>query len=144
MRPVSIIWFERLFLASIVLGLANSILVWEESMATITADPVLASLGATFLIVTMAISEGINLLLWYFIARRAANVAKWILVVLTLVSLAGTAMLLATATYPTGLEGVVTTIVLGLYLVSVGMLFRSDAREWFERKGRMLDPDIFS
>lgn len=143
MRPVSIIWFERLFLASIVLELVNSILIWEESMAMIAADPILSPRGAIYLVLTMAISSGINLLLWYFIARRASNVAKWILVVLTVLGLAVTAMLFATSDYPRGLEDVATTIIYGLYLASIAMLFRSDAREWFERKGRMLDPDIF-
>jgi hypothetical protein len=69
-RPNSIIWFERVFLGSLLLGLVNSVLTWSSMTAQMAATPGAGMLGSNFLIGSMAIGIIINLLLWYFIARR--------------------------------------------------------------------------
>ena len=115
MRPTSIVLFERLFLLSLAIALVNGFLQYDALVAQVGNDPALAQLGwgSGAILVVMAISLLIPLLLWYFIARRASNIAKWILVVMTLLgllfvnldpgqlgSLAGIASLAVVAIYP--------------------------------------------
>ena len=89
MRPTSIVLFERLFLLSLAIALVNGFLQYDALVAQVGNDPALAQLGwgSGAILVVMAISLLIPLLLWYFIARRASNIAKWILVVMTLLGL---------------------------------------------------------
>ena len=109
MRPASIIWFERLFLLGLALGLVNGMIQFDTALAQIESDPKLAQLGwgTGFVVTVMAISLLIPLLLWFLIARRASNIAKWVLVIFT---------------------------VPGLFFLpssaAISFLFKRDAREW--------------
>lgn len=70
MRPASIIRFDQLFLGSIALGIGNTILSYNSTMAELEADPAVAELGMAtpgFLIGASAFGFAISLLLWYFI-----------------------------------------------------------------------------
>ena len=75
----------------------------------------------------MAISLLIPLLLWYFIARRASNIAKWILVVMTLL---GLLFVNLDAGQLGSLAGIASLTVTILQLVAIVLLFRADARAW--------------
>lgn len=131
MRPLSIIRFEQFFWASIVIGLINAALNFTkltEQMAA-TGAPV------EILFVSFAAGLLINALLWLFIARRASNVAKWILVVLMALGLFGI------FTWPTLLAQYgplyigLTVIATVLSYTAVGFLFRGDAVRWLKSKG---------
>jgi drug/metabolite transporter (DMT)-like permease len=75
----------------------------------------------------MAISLLIPLLLWYFIARRASNIAKWILVVMTLLGLLFVNLDPGQLGSLAGIASLAVTI---LQLVAIVLLFRADARTW--------------
>jgi hypothetical protein len=131
MRPASIVNFERLYLGAIVVGIINTILSWEQAKATLAAQPNSAILGPDFLYIVAALSILVPLLLWYFIAKKASVVAKWILVVLFLLGLIGTLMTIQAGTYPQGIYAALTALTTLLQAGAVWMLFRPDAKAWF-------------
>lgn len=134
MRPQSIIRFEQFYLGAIVLGLVNSFLNWDTSLAQMQADPAAAQMfGSGFLMAVTAIGVAIQLLLWFFIARKASVVAKWILVVFFLLGLLGVALSLASVS---GLPMILSLLVITLQGLAVYMLFRPDAVAWLNNKGR--------
>jgi hypothetical protein len=147
MRPRSIVLFDRLFLASIVLSLLQSFYSFSSARAELAADPAAAELGlgSGFMAGSIGISVAISLLLWWLVAHRAGNIAKWILTVLSAI---GVVMLPWTLAGP-GVDAVVLTLTLAanaMVLAAIFFLFQQDARDWFTNKGRVgpTDPDVFS
>src|SRR6186713_2550959 len=90
MRPNSIVMFERLFLASLAVGVLAFAVGFDQVMAALARDATYrrAGLGAGFVISLTVAGYAIYLLLWYLIARRAVTAAKWILVVFTAIGVA--------------------------------------------------------
>lgn len=137
MQPQSIGMFDKLYLGSLVIGIANVLLGWETSMAELDST----GLGMGVLIISLAVGYGISLLLWYFISREASNVARWILVVLTAIGVAFLPFSLFTL--PT-LELILAVVVTGMQLVAIYFLFQPDAKPFFENKGKgSVDPTTF-
>ncbi len=130
-RPQSIVWFERCYLAALLLGAINTALQWQTIQERIAANPASAVVGSWFMPATLAISWGITLLLWYFTARRASNVTRWIIAVFFAIGVLSVIGTLVTGQYPPGLAGIVGTVAFGLQAVAVWMLFRPDAKPWF-------------
>ena len=141
MRPASIVMFERLFLASLALSVASFFINYESMLRDLETQPGLSELGlgSGFAIGSMAVGLAIFLLLWFFIARKASSVAKWILVVLlafSAISLPG--MIMA----PWDLGVVLALAVYALEIAAVVYLFRADAVAWF-RGEPSADPATF-
>lgn len=144
MRPPSIIQFERLFLASLVLGLLNNALGWKELVSAVGTNPDLHQLGiapgAVIGVVVGLIGLGvvINLALWFLIARRGSNIAKWILTVLMVL---GIVSMLFSGLGHQGLTLplILSLAALALQIAAVFELFRRDAIEWLRGP---LDPDV--
>ncbi len=139
MRPQSILKFEQFYMGSIILGLVNTFLNWSNTKAQLAADPNASMFGDGFLIVVTVISVSISLLLWYFTARKASNVCKWILTVFFVIGL---------IFLPFGLFQLPTTVMI-ISLVSTAlagyaiyMLFRPDAVAWFQGETAP-SPDTF-
>jgi hypothetical protein len=143
MRPQSIIMFERLFLASLAIGVLNFILGYDAAVATLQNDPSTQQLGlgGGFAIAVFAVGTGIYLLLWFLIARKAINIAKWILVVLITLSVIS----LMTSLTGSFRLNVTTGLALATYIlevVAVIYLFREDAVAWLKGKAPA-DPATF-
>jgi|TARA_R110001592_G_scaffold119238_2_gene322237 hypothetical protein len=134
MRPKSIILFERFFLGSLVIGVLNAILNWENDLQAIAANPSLANYGPGFIIFVSLFVWAFGLLFWYLIARKASNTAKWIFVILFFIGLVTTP--LTTLQNPT-LIVAITLIMGAMQIYALYMLFRPDAKEWFDTKGGM-------
>lgn len=134
MRPVSIVWFERLFLLSLLIGLLNAILSYDRTLAMVQSDPAFAQLGwgSGFVIVVTAISLLIPLLLWYFIARRASVIAKWLLVAITAIGVLMIGFEPGEGASLTNIGILATTI---LQVAAIVLLFRRDAVAWLGKKG---------
>lgn len=134
MRPVSIIWFERLFLLSIALALVSSLLQYDVLLAQVQSDPALAEMGwgSGFLVAALAVSVMVPLLLWYLVARRASNPAKWVLAVLVAIGLYFANFDLTTIWTPGNLANMLVTV---MQIVAVALLFRPDARAWLGSRG---------
>lgn len=129
MRPTSIVNFERLYLGAIALGVINSFLSWDRSLALLRAQPTV-QFGPGFLIATATIGVAIQLLLWFFIARRGSVAAKWIFIVLVAIGLL--ALTLSFVRNPTigGVTGILGLVTYALQIAAALMLFRPDARAW--------------
>ena len=139
MRPQSIINFERLYLGSLALGILNYFLSYDEMMAQLQADPAVAEMGfasSGFILGTAAVGWGISLLFWFFIARRASNIAKWVLVIITALGL----LFLPSSLSTVGAVTLVFTLIITVVqLAAIALLFRADAKRWLEGKGNVAD-----
>ena len=133
MRPVSIIYFERLYAAALAIGLVSMVFFWELTMADVRSQPgVGLPPGLVDAIAYAVIGAGylIALLLWFFIARRASSVAKWIWLVLFGLSVLGVVVQMAAG--PEIEASLAVDIVVTLIeAIAAWMLFRPDARAWF-------------
>ena len=146
MRPQSIELFEKVYLGAIAVGLVNTFLSWSQVNAML-ADPRMqaAGVGSGTLVFGLIVGILIPLLLWYFIARRASSVAKWIYIVLTAVGLFA---FLSSLANPLVLKGLVTILgaaTVALQVYGAWLLFRPDAVAWLKSKGAdgPGDPDTF-
>ena len=128
MRPKSIAMFERVFLASLVIALINSVLSWDDMTAALAREPAAAGFGNGLLVASIALSLLVPLVLWYFIARRASRIAKWILVILTVANFA--VFVDQIGTNPGGVTMMLGTAVLVLQIYAVWHLFKADAVAW--------------
>jgi hypothetical protein len=141
MRPQSIILFERLFLLSLAVSAVSFAIGYDDTMRVAANDPAMRQfgLGQGFIVGTLAVSFAIYLLLWYLVAHKASNVAKWILIALVAIGV---------ASLPFALGGPLKLTLwlnLGVYALEVAalaVLFRPDAMAWF-RGERSPDPAAF-
>lgn len=147
MPPPSITRFSRLFLISVGFGLINTVLSFSKTQALLAADPAMAELGfgSGFIISIAIVGIAVPLLLWFFIARRASNVAKWVLVVITGLGLLMMPSTLSSANQMGYLWLFMALAVTALQLIAIYYLFRADAREWLESRGQQnpVDPATF-
>ena len=141
MRPPSIVMFERLFIASLVVSAISYGVAYDEVMRAIASDPGMQAfgLGSGFINGVMLVSFVIYLLLWYLIAHRASSVAKWILVVFVALSLFS---LPGALTGPFDLSLALALAVYALEIAALVYLFRPDAKAWF-RGEQPADPGTF-
>lgn len=142
MRPASIVMFERFFLASLALSVISVVLGYGAMMDELGREPALAQMGigGGLVIGVVALGLVINLLLWFLIARKASNAAKWILVILTALGLA--------SSLPSALGGpwnLMTILGLASYALEIAAivyLFKDDAKAWLKGEWNA-DPATF-
>lgn len=136
-RPLSIINFERCYLGALIVGAVNAALNWQRYTTMPAVRDAQVMFGPWYLPALTAIGYLIPLLLWYFAARRASVVAKWIVVVLFGLGVFGLLIALAMGTMASGFGGVLSVVAFVLNAVAVWLLFQPDARAWFgETVGR--------
>lgn len=123
--------FERLFLASLALSAVGIVIGFDAMTEELASDPGVEQLGigGGLLAGMMAVGMVISLLLWWLIAHKASNVAKWILLVLAAFGLISVPAML------TGPWNTMTVLSLATYALEIAALvylFRDDARAWFK------------
>lgn len=142
MRPHSIVLFERLYLASIAVGLIFTWQNWTAREALLARSSAAAQFGwlgpattAFGLIVAVA--------LWYFVARRGSVVAKWIVTAFAVWAAVLVALYLFGLATVAGRSTVIVTGLVQniLYVVAAVMLHRADTRAWFGDALRLSDLD---
>jgi len=141
MRPQSIVMFERLFLASLAGSVVGFALTYDEVVDSLASDPAMqeVGLGSGFVLGVTAASFAIYLLLWHLIAHKAANFAKWILVVFTAL---GVLMTVPSLAGPWDAIQLLSLAVYALQIAAVVYLFRADAVAWL-KGDRPTDPSAF-
>lgn len=129
MRPASIVMFDRLFLGSLAVSAAGVVLSWDEMTAQLANEPGVAEigLGSGFIAGAVAVGFAISLLLWFLVSHKASNVAKWILVVLAVLSLISLPSMLGGPWDLTAILGLASYV---LEIAALGFLFREDAKAW--------------
>ncbi|HEY0621826.1 hypothetical protein [Sphingomonas sp.] len=137
MRPQSIVRFEQAYLGATLLWLVNLGTGWKTRLDSLNSNPAfagnpqMAELAETMMIGTTVVMLVLWLLLWYFTARRASVVAKW--VVVTLFGLSAIGLPFTLLSYQ--VVGALSTLLsLGTFALTgwaVWLLFRPDAQTWF-------------
>lgn len=80
LRPTSIIWFERFLLTALAIDATNNLASWNSLSTNLVAKGM--SPNAILLLLMCLAAPTVGLLFWYFVARRASNLARWILTIL--------------------------------------------------------------
>lgn len=129
-RPQSILWFERCFIGSMAVSLISAAFNWSTIQDSIEAIPDSAILPSWYIPAMMLSGIVLNLVIWFFVARRGSVVAKWIATVFFGLGAVGMVFTLfgghaAASLSPTGIVAWL------LSAVAIWMLFRPDAKAWF-------------
>lgn len=138
MKPASIVTFERCYIASWAVGLINTLLAWRGAGAMLARNPQLRTmpaLGSSVLVIGVVLGAAITFALWYFIARRASVVAKWLVTAFFAFSLVSFLASLASGRAAMiGVPIVLGAVSLVLEGVAIWMLFKPDSRLWFDER----------
>lgn len=140
MRPASIVNFERLYLGSLIVWVADKIVFWSVTQAAVLRNPQVAAnpqlaglLGPITLVVTL-IYAGVSVALLYAVARRGSVAAKWIVVVTeaigALFALGPLARLASGNATNTG-DAVLSLVATVMAVAATVFLFRRDTVAWF-------------
>lgn len=135
-RPRSIVWFERFFIASLVLSLIDLIYHLDLFTENLADDPEFG-IGLLFILIGAgALGVGLQMLLWYFIAIRASAIARILYIFLWAFGIIGAVM-----TFKEYMPSEIAFLIVNqlLMLASIVMLFRVDAVLWVESKGQILN-----
>ncbi|VVT22834.1 conserved membrane hypothetical protein [Sphingomonas sp. EC-HK361] len=133
-RPPSIVRYEQLYLASVVISLIVGLLTYGTRVDLLAANPQVATLAQPIVLGATAIGLLISAVLWWYTARQPGIVAKWIVVVFA--AFAAIGVLLAVPTLmrdgPVPVYAIAAGIVANaLYIAAAVLLFRADAKLWF-------------
>jgi hypothetical protein len=125
-RPKSIALFAKFYLLSTAMGVANVMTNYAglRSYAISQGSAAAGPIAAVFLTLLS------TLMFWYFITRRASNAAKWLLVILSALSLAGIPEAIMYSRMFGWLYGLTFTASGIALLAALVMLFRVDAVNW--------------
>jgi hypothetical protein len=134
MRPASIVQFERLFLGSLVVGLLLDLLTLQGNMALASTKATTAAVGPGLIVGMVIVRYVIALALWYFAARRASVVAKWILSVIFVFNACALAYLLFRTGIRFELSALLNIVAFLLFGWAMSYLFKPDADDWFAKK----------
>ncbi len=144
MRPQSIIRFEQAYIGSIVVFGINTALGWGTQMAAVEASfarmPEMIPAMRVLLIVLTLSALFVSLLLWYFTARKASEVTKWIIVAFLGLAAVGLPYSLAGFEKTGMLPAALNLVTFALNAVAVWMLFRPDASAWFRASDGSVPP----
>jgi len=123
MRPQTIVNFERIVFATLILGLLQSYLGWERSAQMTSAG---------FVITVQAVTVGLIAGLTLLVAHRRSRVAKWIMIVLFAL---GLPVFFKTISHGAPLSSVwITVLQTGGQLIAYSLLFSDSARYWFSER----------
>lgn len=137
MRPQSIVRFELAYLGSIIVWAIGLAVGWQTRMDVLESNPALAgnpqmvSLSQSVMIGVSLFMLCLWLLLWYFTARKASEVAKWILVAFFALSVVALPFSLLSYERAGMLSVSLNLVMFALNAFAVWMLFQPDARAWF-------------
>ena len=123
-RPNSIIWFERLYIGSLMIAAAVMAMGWD-AVRTDAIPP-------GVLIAGVSLGLLLPLLLILLVSRKRSRVAKWLLVALFAIGLASIAM-----TWDRGRNwrlDIIGTVTTAMQLLAVALLFTGPARAWLAGK----------
>jgi hypothetical protein len=123
-RPKSIIWFERLFLASLLISFVQLAVTWRAIAGF--APPLLVLIVAVVLF-------GLYLVLTFLVSRKGIAFAKWLLIFLFILGLRPAIDMIQTGRL-TGWE-IVSVVTTAIQAIALGFLFTASARAWLGRKG---------
>lgn len=123
-RPAEIVWFERLMLVTLALGLLHGVLLVPTSRFGV--GPALALIVPSIVVFALFVS------LTLLVSRRRSSVAKWLLIALMALVLAISIRQLVSSLF-FGILVITLAQTLGQFL-ALALLFTSTSRRWFRRE----------
>ena len=131
MRPESIRKFDLFYLAAIAIGIASSLLNFEQVVAGMEQQLAASGLNmdATGMVIgSNALGIGVSLILWFFASRMRQGWVKWVLLLLLMIQAAS---IPGALTMGVGTLSITMLIVVLLKAIAIWFLFVPDAKEWF-------------
>lgn len=130
MKPASIRRFDLFFLGSLALSLIDYLMERDAVIAGMQAEAQAAgvALGSTVADGSFAVWIALMVLLWFLASGRHSTVAKWIIVILIVVSLWGLPGLF-TGAFTTA--KIISLLSFVSSWIALYHLFRPDAKAWF-------------
>jgi len=127
MRPKSIVYFEWIVIASLVLSMLGLLLAFATvgQLVMLVGDAGAAIFGIWFLMIA------VFAVLLYFISRRASEIAKWIYIGLCAIWLVLMVIGVGQTASGPALFMLINFIQFGLTVASIVMLFQADSNAWF-------------
>ena len=123
MRPGSIIGFERLNIATILLGIVQSWMSWDAMVKA--TPPIMVLIVQSF---TVALLLGLTLL----VSRRRSKVAMWIFIIFFVLGIPVMIAQIASGMFDGSFWLIaVQTLV---QAAALGLLFTPSARDWMNRR----------
>lgn len=133
MKPQSIKLFDLFYLGSLFLGLLGFVTGYStlkrQMMDQAAASGV--AISPVVLLVFYGLGALFGLVLWYLVSRQRLILAKWVIVILFLISLIGVGDYFG-GSLP--LFEIYSLLALIAQAVAVSMLFRNDAIRWLDGK----------
>ena len=138
MRPKPIIWFERALLLAVAIDLINNVLAVPTLKAGLAARGYVMS--PMMLIAAVVVAPIVGLIFWYFIARRASVIAKWLMTAFVGGAIVIFFRQMIATPPPSGNPMLMAAVIAQLLkLYAVICLFLPAARPWF---GKETDEEI--
>ena len=135
MRPKPIVYFEWLYLATLLMGVVQSYLNWDRLlvvMAKVSSNP------SFIILVTQVLTFALIITLVLIISRRRSKVAMWIMIVLFVLGLPTVIRTLTSSAAAIGaispLSTLITIVQMAGQLAAFGLLFTPAARRWMNRQ----------
>ncbi len=123
-RPLEIVWFERLCIATLVLGVVYSWPSWDELL--------LLGASSAFVILILLSVAGIMMGLVLLLSRSRSNIAKWVFAVFFALGLLQTVSNELGDDLPSiGMIGYAQTT---MQFIALVLLFRPASRRWFSKE----------
>ena len=132
-RPASIILFERLWIAALILAAVNMVIAWPLTLAYYRAIGLFAGLGVEpglGLALIDAVSLLMPLAVLILVSRAGSRIASWIALLLAAWALVVVGRMLGEGGMAPGSRGMLAVICLLLQVAGGGMLLRPEARAW--------------
>ena len=126
-RPESVVWYERLAWAAFAAGLASAAATPATLAKYYDRYPI------SYPIVITVVLAGQLLWIW-LVARKRQNWARWISLIVVLLAIPNAIWDIEERFELNPVAAIFYYPAFAISIVSVMLLFRGDAREWFSRK----------
>lgn len=133
MRPKEIVYFEWIIFATLILGVLQTYLGWDQ----MTAQLATTGQGTGFVVVTDIFVFGLIITLTLLISRRKSQIAKWISIGLFVLGIPGLVLIISRGMLAG--SAYITLVQTIAQLVAYGLLFTPVARNWFSNKASNSD-----
>lgn len=134
-RPASIILFERLWIAALILAAVNMVIAWPLTLAYYRAIGLFVGLGVEPRL-GLALIDAVSLLMplavLLLVSRRGSRIASWVALLLGAWALVVVSRMMGERGMAPGSRGMLAVICLLLQVAGAGMLLRPDARAWMK------------
>jgi hypothetical protein len=124
--PTRLALFERLYYASLALGLVSSALQFDRLSK-------MAPVG--FVILVQVLTLAVLVLMVWLVARRRKNWARWLMLILFIVGIPLAVPTILKTLQTDILSGGIGVVQIFLQLAALYCVFTGDAREWFQTSG---------